>query len=64
VIEPRVDGSELPKKSQPESPDKIDALDALLLAWAGRKHAAVEDSAAPKKGQPIRIGQMGAPLTM
>jgi len=33
VVDRRVDGSILPKKENKDSPDKIDGLDALLVAW-------------------------------
>ena len=51
VVEPRINGSLLPIKPTVNSPHKIDALDSLLLALAGRM---VEQKNAPKR-QPMRI---------
>ena len=40
VVERRMDDSILPKKEGPESPNKIDAIDALLSAIGGALRAA------------------------
>jgi phage terminase large subunit-like protein len=40
VVDRRIDDSLLPKKDAPESPNKIDAIDALLLAVGGWLRAA------------------------
>jgi phage terminase large subunit-like protein len=52
VVSRRVDDSILPKKDGPESPNKIDAIDALLLAINGTQRAA----AAPPAYQLLVFG--------
>jgi phage terminase large subunit-like protein len=57
VVSRRIDDSLLPKKEGPESPHKIDAIDALLLAMGGVLRSA--GGAPPKRYQVFVFG--GAP---